>query len=149
MARRVLEEIEGGEVVVVAHGGLLHYLTEDWRGSGDGHGEWIFRLSSFSLIPLFASQFLGGILVDHVANNGPLTGTGWKNGEVRTYVFDRSSAAAIERAAIQETKESIALRFSGEKYVPLTAQEQYDLRVGTERAWARDGYIELSEEESP
>ena len=40
VARRVLSEIEGGRVVVVAHGGLLHYLTEDWEGSGDGHGKY-------------------------------------------------------------------------------------------------------------
>lgn len=75
-------------------------------------------------------------------------GTGWKNGEVRTYVFDRSSEAARERAAVKETEESIARRFLGEQHVPLTAQEQHDLRVRTERAWARDGYIDLSEKES-
>lgn len=63
-------------------------------------------------------------------------------------MFDGSSAAARERAAIKESEESIARRFLGGQYVPLTAQEQHDLRVRTERAWARDGYIDLSEEEN-
>ncbi|KAJ4301316.1 hypothetical protein N0V90_003407 [Kalmusia sp. IMI 367209] len=36
--RKILQDKAQGNVAVVAHGGLLHYLTEDWEGSSSGSG---------------------------------------------------------------------------------------------------------------
>lgn len=43
-ARQWLRARPEKEIALVAHGGLLHYLTEDWSGSGKYTGEIAPRL---------------------------------------------------------------------------------------------------------
>lgn len=45
-ARKIIHEEPEGTVAVVAHGGLLHYMTEDWEGSSSGSGEFSMCLSA-------------------------------------------------------------------------------------------------------
>ncbi|KAF2020865.1 phosphoglycerate mutase family protein-like protein [Aaosphaeria arxii CBS 175.79] len=102
-ARRFFRECEGLEVAVVAHGGLMHFLTEDWAGSMAG------------------------------------TGTGWKNCELRTYTFDESGEAASENASLRETDESLKRR--SQDLIPLTVEEQTQLREIAQESWVKDGFI--------
>ena len=82
-------------IVVVTHGGYLHYFTEDW----DGHEKF--------------------------------TGTGWANTEYRSYEFVDGEET---NASLKETKESRERR-RGEE-IPLTKDEQRELRASAEREWS-------------
>lgn len=46
-ARRWLKERPEKEIVVVTHGGFLHYFTEDWEDSSHYQGMFCPRLLSF------------------------------------------------------------------------------------------------------
>lgn len=74
-----------------------------------------------------------------------MIGTGWKNCEYRTYVFDKSSKDAIKRAAIVETNTSVQRRFPSGYHQRLNSAEQHELRLAAEKSWAADGYIVLHE----
>ena len=87
------------EIVVVTHGGFLHYFTEDW----DGHEKF--------------------------------TGTGWANTEVRSYEF---VTGAEEGASLMETRESRLRRLGRE--IPLTRDEQRELRASAEKGWQESGF---------
>ncbi|KAH8684741.1 phosphoglycerate mutase family protein-like protein [Tricladium varicosporioides] len=89
---------EDQHIVVVTHGGYLHYFTEDW----DGHEKF--------------------------------TGTGWANTEVRSYEFVPGS----EDASLVETRQSREARRGSE--IPLTADEQRELRAMAEKGWADNGF---------
>ncbi|KAL8766433.1 MAG: hypothetical protein Q9209_006809 [Squamulea sp. 1 TL-2023] len=69
-ARQWLRARNEKAIVVVTHGGLLHYLTEDWAGS---------------------EQFQG-------AHESDCIGTGWENTEFRSYRFvaEDDDSASIE-----------------------------------------------------
>lgn len=102
-------EKENGDqhIVVVTHGGYLHYFTEDW----DGHEKF--------------------------------TGTGWANTEFRSYEFVDGEE---ENAGLVETKESRDRR-KGEE-IPLTRDEQRELRATAEKEWGQSGYQTPKGEES-
>jgi broad specificity phosphatase PhoE len=95
-------EEDDQEIIVVTHGGFLHFLTEDWEAFGE------------------------------------FAGTGWANTEVRSYEFaDKSSGDS--NASIIETKESRARRKGTE--IPLTGDEQKELRIAAERSSADQGFV--------
>ncbi|RFU29954.1 hypothetical protein B7463_g6393, partial [Scytalidium lignicola] len=101
--QKVVEDVESAEphIVVVTHGGFLHYFTEDWEGH-DG--------------------FLG---------------TGWQNTEFRSYTFV-TEGDGDEDASVVETAESRRRR-SG-KEIPLTREEQTNLRRVAEKKWSDFGF---------
>ncbi|KAH8816068.1 phosphoglycerate mutase family protein-like protein [Xylogone sp. PMI_703] len=91
-------------IVVVTHGGFLHYFTEDWEGH-DG--------------------FLG---------------TGWQNTEFRSYNFVVQDGDGEEDkgASLVETAESRKRRNG--KEIPLTREEQINLRRVAEKQWSDFGF---------
>lgn len=47
-ARKMLREIAGqgdDHIVVTSHGGILHFLTDDWHGVPEGHGKFVISRS--------------------------------------------------------------------------------------------------------
>jgi broad specificity phosphatase PhoE len=89
------------EVALVTHGGLLHYLTEDWEDANFGFG------------------------------------TGWKNTELRSYIFvDESDANG---AHLQETSHSRSIRGKTAPMFPAGGAEQEALFQDTMRAWEDQG----------
>jgi len=77
-ARRALREIAAGDddahVVAVSHGGILHFVTDDWQGIPEGRGE--LNLRSMQMRPLLTddSHRLGqlrGPLVPVCRPDGP------------------------------------------------------------------------------
>ncbi|KAH7135511.1 phosphoglycerate mutase family protein-like protein [Dendryphion nanum] len=106
-ARRFLQQRTEDQIAVVTHGGLLHFVTDDWLGSMAG------------------------------------CGTGWTNCELRTYGFDNASPDAISNASLVETQESILRRTDILRSI--TPDQQVELRNVTQKAWAQDGYIILTE----
>ncbi|TVY59116.1 putative phosphatase SPAC5H10.03 [Lachnellula cervina] len=90
---------EDQHIVVVTHGGYLHYFTEDW----DGHEKF--------------------------------TGTGWANTEYRDYEFVDGEET---NAGLVETQESRERRMGDE--IPLTKDEQRELRASAEREWSENGF---------
>jgi broad specificity phosphatase PhoE len=87
------------DIVVVTHGGYLHYFTEDWEG------------------------------------NNQFTGTGWANTEYRSYEF---VDAGDESASLAETRSSRLARKG--KEIPLSADEQRELKAAAEREWRESGF---------
>ena len=88
---------EDRHIVVVTHGGYLHYFTEDWEG------------------------------------HEKFTGTGWANTEFRSYEFVEGDEAG---AGLVETQESRERR----KVIPLTKDEQRELRATAEKGWSQSGF---------
>ncbi|KAL8650630.1 MAG: hypothetical protein Q9210_003716 [Variospora velana] len=108
-ARNWLKSREEEHIVVVSHGGLLHYLTEDWTGSGKFQGTrrpFLRRVKKM----LFPNAY-----------DPWYTGTGWENVECRSYRFAKGDG---ENASLEETEESRQRR--SEK--PLTKEEKTQLR---------------------
>lgn len=102
VARQWLKARKEKDIVVVTHGAMLHYLTEDWAGSEKFSG----------LLPTLTAIWHSLIR----------PGTGWANTEYRTYTFDPASGS---RASLVETQESITRRRGLEK--PLGEAEQRNL----------------------
>jgi hypothetical protein len=98
----------------VTHGGLLHYLTEDWEDSSLYQGEWINKVNNRK----------------QRTYRQCASGTGWLNTEYRTYKFsDTVDTEDIEGhklsgddATIIETPESRTRR--GKTPTALTRDEQ-------------------------
>lgn len=103
VARNWLRARSEKDIVVVTHGGYLHYLTDDWSDSGKFAGTYC---------PVFASEF----------STKRSAGTGWANTEFRTYTFDPASG---DQASLIETAESKTMRRGTEK--PLTDAERRNL----------------------
>jgi broad specificity phosphatase PhoE len=104
LARSALESGEEDvHIVVVTHGGFLHYFTEDWVG---------------------CTAF---------------TGTGWANTECRSYGFEDLEGEGGD-ASLVETKESRHRRRGSE--IPLTRDEQRELRASAEREQVEQGFIQ-------
>ncbi len=136
---RILDLQEGGkecpEVVVVTHGGFLHYFTEDWEDSGAYNGEFIEAISlshlfsvklacSFHRGPNFMYLFRVLAYTNGRINElrWDIPGTGWRNVEYRSFIFadlnhsstsksitDTQSSKHLddyENATLRETKES-------------------------------------------
>jgi hypothetical protein len=70
------------------------------------------------------------------------TGTGWANTEFRSYNFVNADGKDAD-ASLIETKESRESRKGSE--IPLTADEQRELRASAERQNADQGFVTLEE----
>lgn len=123
-ARLWLKSRTEKEIVVVTHGGLLHYLTEDWTESGIFDGK-----NNSSLV---SARFA---LTDPV-------GTGWANTEFRSYHFAEAEEDDGD-ASMTETAESNYRRRGTEK--PLTKAERLQLRETAKKTWERQGFQVESE----
>lgn len=140
---RILDLQKGGEkspeVVIVTHGGFLHYFTEDWEDSGAYNGEssepssgfissrygsHILSVSVLIFTFLFGASAYRNDRINELRWDIP--GTGWRNTEYRSFHFadlNHSSTSEptkgthgnnllddYENATIRETKESRARR---------------------------------------
>jgi len=76
--------------------------------------------------------------------NAEFTGTGWANTEFRSYNF--IGGDEDDNASIAETKESRERRKGSE--IPLTADEQRELKASAEREHAEQGFLTLEKVES-
>lgn len=119
-ARRWLRSRPEKNIVVVTHGGLLHYLTEDWVGSASLAGMEHPLDHDYGML----SGFTG------------FAGTGWANTEFRSYTFEQGSG---ERASLVETQQSRTRRSGNEK--PLSEAEQRNLKSSTQAEWEKHGYV--------
>ncbi|KAI4118633.1 MAG: hypothetical protein LQ338_007372 [Usnochroma carphineum] len=121
-ARRWLKSRPEAEIVCVSHGGLLHYLTEDWTGSGKFQGKkrpFFYRVMK----KLFPNAY------------GPrYVGTGWENCEFRSYCFVEGDD---ENASMEETQESRQRRGGTQK--PLTKEETTQLKETATNDWVEQG----------
>ena len=106
---------EDAHVVLVSHGGFLHFLTGDWEGvfpnkgestrcPSEGYGERAAGIKGLITVP----------------------GTGWENTEYRSYEFADPSGED-ETASLRETKESAERRRGNA--TELSATEQRELRA--------------------
>lgn len=117
-ARQWLKARPEKEIVVVTHGGLLHYFTEDWTESGTFDGK--------NDPPHVSARVL---LTDPV-------GTGWANTEFRSYHFIEAEEDD-GNASMTETAESSHRRRGTEK--PLTKAERLQLRETAMKTWKSQG----------
>ncbi|KAL8761667.1 MAG: hypothetical protein Q9194_007666, partial [Teloschistes cf. exilis] len=127
-ARKWLKNRDEDVVVVVAHGGLLHYLTQDWMDSDKFPGKDDLQLDrALSKIPLNI-------------DGSPAVGTGWENTEFRTYRF--VDADDDDSIPMQETTESYQRR--KHTVIPLTKEEKTQLRETATKMWQEQGYEKAS-----
>lgn len=131
-ARQWLRARPEKEIALVAHGGLLHYLTEDWSGSERYTGE-ITQICSDRGVLFLSPKIFFKIYLGY-------TGTGWANTEFRSYHFVVGEEG--DNASFTETTESY-LRRRGEK-TPLTDAEKLQLASTAKDSWVRSGYITSS-----
>jgi len=86
---------EDPEIIVVTHGGLLHYFTEDWEDSGAYHGESFVPIISvgplhFPFRYLISTNPCGiaAYMTDRINEmRWDIPGTGWRNTEYRSFNF--------------------------------------------------------------
>ena len=78
-------------IVLVSHGGFLHWLTEDWNDFNEAAGK-----HSFSVTWVPGKD--GGA-------DEQWLGTGWKNVEYRTYQFKEGSDSMMETAQSREARQ--------------------------------------------
>ncbi|KAJ9620256.1 hypothetical protein H2203_008021 [Taxawa tesnikishii (nom. ined.)] len=126
-ARKWLAERKEKHIVVVTHGGFLHYFTEDWTGSNKFAGA-LYRLSQLK------RHRQGRLLISKL-------GTGWANTEFRTYTIQ---GVTDKDAKLVETAESRRLRDAK----PLSKEEQENLKETTQKSWGADGYEKAQEIEA-
>ncbi|KAL8681778.1 MAG: hypothetical protein Q9186_002093 [Xanthomendoza sp. 1 TL-2023] len=120
-ARQWLKNRDEKEIVVVTHGGLLHYLTEDWTGS---------------------VKFQGNARPQEDVMNQKYSrslGTGWENTEFRSYTF---VSGDDENASMEETEDS--RHRPGDSRKPLTKEEKTQLRETATKNWEALGYEKAS-----
>jgi broad specificity phosphatase PhoE len=152
------------QVVLVSHGGFLHYFTEDWEDSGLFSGESAHDpcdLSYFSgtnlvLLPVLIRDLLaynsGRISDIHWA----MPGTGWANTEYRSYTFESNDDI---NAGIRETVESRKRRGktgrqpsrTEQRYMFEIAMKQWEhqgMQIGAKVAWRDEMENEIEERES-
>lgn len=118
------------EIVVVTHGGLLHYMTEDWEENCRCTGKSTFAVPSRSSKPrVYLIEFAG---------------TGWVNTEYRTYtftdqVYDDLGGIDLQgrNASLVETEESRGRR--GKPRNAPTREEQRTLYKQGFEGWAAQG----------
>ncbi len=135
-ARRWLRELgmksgADAEIVVVTHGGYLHYFTEDWTGHVKSAGKQI-PLPSNSIWWLCPrpSTSLRGLVLNFVE------GTGWENTEFRSYIFQSETD---NDAGVIETEESKSQRRHLEK--PLTEDEKREIKAAADPPFIDNGII--------
>jgi len=136
VAREWLRARPERDIVVVTHGGFLHYFTEDWtdaaRFAGKSH-EAVSKAPSFH-----PHHGLGEF--DLLINNRH-AGTGWANTEFRSYNF-----ASASEATLVETPESLTRRQGTEK--SLNKAEQKNLQQTTTPRVEEQGHPRRQEEQS-
>ncbi|KAL9637642.1 MAG: hypothetical protein Q9164_002075 [Protoblastenia rupestris] len=110
-ARQWLRARPEKEIILVTHGGFLHYFTEDWTGYKQALGNTLRRCFSRC-----------------GADSTP--GTGWANVEYRTYQFTNEES---DDASLAETAHSKEARRGTEK--PLTKTEQMELKETAQKTW--------------
>ena len=144
-AREWLRDQKASSIVVVTHGGLLHYLTEDWSDMDKTQGRSIpspypvylpFGVEKYGVLgrlmrliirprPESNTCLLETSTPPQTANRK--TGTGWANTEFRSYTYSPVSNKKDDAyATIVETEESRVRRRGLEK--PLSPAEQTNLR---------------------
>ncbi|KAL8723481.1 MAG: hypothetical protein Q9225_000214 [Loekoesia sp. 1 TL-2023] len=127
-ARKWLKARDEDAIIVVTHGGLLHYLTEDWTGcgkfQGKGKGPLLRRIKKKLFPNAYSSRYVG---------------TGWENVEFRSYRFVDGDD---ENASVKETAESKQRR--GFKDKPLTKEEKVQLRETASKDWQEQGFEKAS-----
>lgn len=106
-------------IVLVTHGGFLHYLTEDWADSGKSNGLSESEKGSVEKLIRLAE-----------------TGTGWANTEFRSYDFVDEAG---DNASIKETAASREWRKGTEH--PMSMQEQQELKAVKHKYWEARGYL--------
>ena len=116
-ARKWLKARPEKEIVLVTHGGFLHFFTEDWADTRK-----------------FQGRPKGRVFAE-VRAAKDLLGTGWANTEFRTYQFKNGDD---DSASILETAESRQLRTGTE--TPLSETEQFELKQVAMRTWTDMGY---------
>ena len=116
-ARQWLKARPEKEIVVVTHGGFLHYFTEDWTGYKESMGKF-HHLSPDPTPRLIISS-----------------GTGWANVEYRSFMFADEDG---DNATIVETQHSRDSRRGTEK--PLTRTERMELRETAMKSRKEIGY---------
>ncbi|KAJ4381675.1 hypothetical protein N0V86_003039 [Didymella sp. IMI 355093] len=121
-ARHFLAGLQAKHVAVVAHGAVLHYLTDDWYGATSGIG----RQQHACL--------------EHRTDAS--VGTGWYNCEARIYRFDTSTGSSIVNASIVEINNSWKKTLTECRF---SEEQQLDMKKEAEASWAADGYIMLSD----
>lgn len=126
--RQWLKARKEKNIVVVTHGGLVHYLTCDWTGDGKFEGMLfiyvpILYQCRHSLFFPFLPQS-GRKTQGHLLTQTPTIGTGWDNTEFRSYRFVNEDASNDDDA-IDETPESRQRRQGTEK--PLADAEEAKL----------------------
>ena len=151
VARRWLRDRPEKDIVVVTHGGLLHYLTEDWagmdklQGMSFCHPAWHDRRQCMRCLPFRRScpvKLTAGRRVrEAIQKADTLSGTGWANAEFRTYTFDPASG---DTAAILETEESQTRRRGTEK--PLSEAEARSLSRTANNDMKEKGYSKVQPE---
>lgn len=120
-------------IVVVTHGGYLHYFTEDWTGNDKFTG----ALNTLPISSIFLYKvllFLFWAIFNRIFVLIKRKGTGWANTEFRSYEFKSLEG---EEAHLVETRESRERRKGDEK--PLTEAEQIQLRKMAEKNWGDQG----------
>lgn len=134
-ARQWLKARPEKEIIVVSHGGFLHYFTEDWEDSSQYQGK---------SAPL--------ILLQDPMSIYYLLGTGWTNTEYRTFEFcdelhkDDLEGYEIEddNASLKETIESRHRRGKNGLH-PTREQQKMLYKLGTQ-GWDQQG-LQLSTQE--
>lgn len=149
-ARQWLMNRPEKDIVVVTHGGFLHYFTEDWSGADKFNGTISTppvathvqskAVHRRSLLHMFhTSQYPSGTQFPRQKTRSQKrTGTGWANTEFRSYTFDIGGDATLV-----ETQESLKRREGTEK--PLSKEEQNNLHRTTTQRWQKDGLIRAKE----
>lgn len=91
-ARQWMKARPEKQIVLVTHGGFLHWFTQDWQGFNDGAGE---HTVSVTWVPR----------KDGTGADELWSGTGWKNVEYRAYQFkDDGSDSLVETAESREAR---------------------------------------------
>ncbi|KAK5158599.1 hypothetical protein LTR04_005212 [Oleoguttula sp. CCFEE 6159] len=124
-ARQWLMSRPEKDIVVVTHGGFLHYFTEDWTSN---------RFQGMSCTSISPVSPAAGLTLE------ALPGTGWANTEFRSYSFDVGSG---DNASLVETDESRRRRAGTE--TPLTREEKLNLKQTAHSTWERQGFQQKGE----
>lgn len=121
--RRWLRARPEKEIVLVTHGGFLHYLTEDWTDHDPIAGKPLSLTGTFWIFQSIKLQDRWELIMHSMA------GTGWDNTEFRSYEFGEESE---ENVPLLETSESRTRRAGTTK--PLSGTEMMELKETAPKA---------------
>ncbi|EEH47547.2 uncharacterized protein PADG_03631 [Paracoccidioides brasiliensis Pb18] len=121
-ARRWLKSRPEKEIVIVSHGGFLHYFTEDWQDST------LYQVTKRKPSPNNYTN---------VRPSPTYPGTGWRNTEYRTYTFSDlvhqddlyGRPLGGDNATIQETPESRLRRGKSPEVPPRALRKQFFIQA--------------------